>query len=181
MQHLDMSKIIGSRDRPWFTVAEVWIDREEARAFYHAEPMIEEEPGLGLADYWGVQYDCGLRIVFEYFHHPGNCGVVSADVFCPQHVERHLRHWKKSLRIFPDEMFQIDRETMFIRFQETMPEMLKHRDHQVMRQGDDGNPMPMGNPTTNRDAQCWVTELEKSIHKQIYWVTRCDNLTADRP
>ncbi|MEM7316101.1 MAG: hypothetical protein AAF497_23450, partial [Planctomycetota bacterium] len=40
---------------------------------------------------------------------------------------------------------------------------------QVWRQGDDGNPMPVGHPTSERAARCWAAELESHGHKQIYW------------
>ncbi len=46
---------------------------------------------------------------------------------------------------------------------------------QVWRQGDDGNQVKVGAPTTKRDADCWVAELESHHHKQIYWVSRCIN------
>ena len=43
---------------------------------------------------------------------------------------------------------------------------------QVWGQGDDGNAMPVGFPTSERDAKCWVAELELHGHKQTYWYGR---------
>ncbi|PQO27771.1 hypothetical protein [Blastopirellula marina] len=178
MHLLDVTKILGSRERPMFLLAELWVNRKTARDFYGAEPVIAEEPGLGLADYWGVQFDCGMKIFFEFFHLSSECGLIYSDMPCVQHLQRHLRLWHDALQIFPEDVFELDRNSMIQRFHHVMPELLELHAYQVWRQGDDGNPMPMGDPTTRRDAQCWSAELESSMHKQIYWVSRCDDVSS---
>lgn len=178
MQVLDVSKFLGSRERPMFSIAELRLKRTELRDLLGADPVVAEEPGWGLADYWATQYECGLKVFYEFYHDNSGSGIVYADMPCPQHVCRHLRLWEQQLHIFPDDMFALDRDSMITRFGKVMPELHQLNAYQVWRQGDDGNQVPVGYPTTQRDAQCWLSELEVSIHKQIYWVARCADATS---
>lgn len=177
MIELDVTKIRGNRTRPWFLVCQLRIHRQDAASFFNVEPVAADEPGLGDADYWAVQYDCGLKLAFEFFH-LSEGGSVYADLPCLQHVRRHLRHWDCELVEVPEEMFAADREAMIERFADHNPSLLELNAFQVWRQGDDGNPIKIGFPTTKRDADCWVAELESHHHRQIYWVTRSDDAST---
>lgn len=123
---------------------------------------------MGLADYWVVEFDCGLRLGFEFFHLSFG-GSVFADLPAPQHARRHLRHWETHLADMPPEACERDRNTMITLFESEIPELRELNSFQVWRQGDDGNSIPVGYPTTRRDADCWVQELESQVHKQSYW------------
>ena len=172
MTPLDVTKILGNKTRPWFRVCRLNIDRKDAVAFFGVEPVVAAESGLGDGDYWAVRFDCGLKLAFEFFHW-GNGGFVYADLPCAQHAPRHLRHWDSELVDIPREMQEPDRGAMIEQFASEVPELLELDAFQVWRQGDDGNEVRVGVPTTKRDADCWVAELESHHHKQIYWVARC--------
>lgn len=171
MVPLDVTTILGSKARPWFHVFQLNVTRIKAAAFFPVAAVVADEPGLGEADYWAVQFDCGLKIGFEFFHLTDNASVYAA-LPCAQHVRRHLRHWDRDLVEVPREMQEPDRTAMIERYSREMPELLELEDYQVWRQGDDGNPIRVGVPTTKRDAECWISNLESHFHKQIYWVTR---------
>lgn len=170
---LDVQKtpgMFGDRSRPWFLLFTLNRERQEIQRYLQADPFVASEPGLGNADYWAVQFDCGLRILFEAFH-DSSCPMVAADLPCVQHVERHLHHWGNYLVDISDQFLK-DRDSMVRRFVEEMPELNELKSYQVWRQGDDGNQVRVGLRTTKRDAECWIAEFEKHHHKQIYWVSR---------
>ena len=169
MVPLDFTTVLGNRTEPWFNVCQLNVPREQAASFFETPPVVAEEPGLGFADYWGVQFDCGLKVGFEFFHDAVGA-IVFADLPCAQHVRRHLRHWDRELTDDPPEMYAADRNSMIERFSAANPVLLELEDFQVWRQGDDGNQVKIGVPTTKRDAECWVAEFESHLHKQIYWV-----------
>jgi hypothetical protein len=126
-----------------------------------------------------VQFECGLKIGFEFFHSYEGAYVYAGSP-CPQHVRRHLRNWHRNLGDVPRERQEQDRNAMIEDFSQRMPELLELEAYQVWRQGDDGNPISVGVPTTRRDAECWIAELESHFHKQIYWLTRNDGAIKDR-
>lgn len=173
MRPLDVTKILGNKTRPWFHVFELTVNRQAASKFFTVDPVVADEPGSGNADYWAVEFDCGLRVGFEFFHSYEGASVY-ADLPCAQHARRHLRHWDRQLIEVPSDVTELDRTSMIERFWQEIPELLDLDEYQVWRQGDDGNPVSVGFPTTRRDAECWVAELESSFHKQIYWITRLD-------
>lgn len=178
MHLLDVTKVLESPEHPWFLLAELHVERRTACDYFGARPFVKEDPGLGLVDRWAVEYDCGLKILFEFYHYFPESGIIYTDMPCVQHTERHLQHWKNATGLYSEESLQHERNSMIQRFHHVMPELLELHAYQVWRQGDDGNPMPMGYPTTHRDAQCWAAELESSMHKQIYWVSRCDDVSS---
>ncbi|WP_145218957.1 hypothetical protein [Planctomycetes bacterium TBK1r] len=178
MTPLDVSTILGNKTRPWFHVCQLSIDRQAAADFFDVDAVVADEPGLGDGDYWAVKFDCGLKLAFEFFHW-GKGGSVFADLPCSQHARRHLRHWDSELVDVPRDMQEPDRGAMIERFAGEMPELLELDAFQVWRQGDDGNQVKIGMPTTKRDADCWVAELESHHHKQIYWVSRASALQRD--
>jgi hypothetical protein len=168
---LDLTTILGNTTRPWFLVHLLHVKREAASEFFSVAPVVAEEPGEGIADYWAVQFECGLKIGFEFFHSLEGA-YVYADLPCAQHVRRHLRHWHRDLVDVSRDRQEPDRSAMIKEFSAQMPELLELEAYQVWRQGDDGNPIRVGAPTTKRDAECWLAELESHFHKQIYWVSR---------
>lgn len=177
MTPLDVRTILGNKTRPWFHVCRLKANRHKASEFFPVAAVVSEEPGLGEADYWVVQFDCGLKVGFEFFHLSEGASVC-ADLPCAQHVRRHLRHWDRDLVDVPRDMQEPARTAMIERFSRQVPELLELERYQVWRQGDDGNQMRVGIPTTKRDAECWVAELESYFHKQIYWVGRVDGATT---
>lgn len=86
---LDVTTIFGNKTRPWFHVCLLNVKREKASEFFPVPPVVSDEPGLGEADYWAVQFDCGLKIAFEFFHLSEGVSVYS-DLRCVQHVRRHI-------------------------------------------------------------------------------------------
>lgn len=177
MDSLDVTTILGNRTKPWFSVCNLSVRREDAASFFGVAPVVAYEPGLGNADYWAIQFECGLKLAFEFFHMSEGANVL-ADLPCAQHVRRHLRHWEHDLADYPPETFAFDREAMIERFRKEIPALLELDAYQVWRQGDDGNQVKVGVPTTKRDADCWVAEFESHHHKQIYWVSRCINIST---
>lgn len=174
MIQLDAKTIIGNKSRPWFFVFHLNINRNKAYQWFKIEPHVAAEEGLGDADYWALEFECGLRVAFEFFHF-SNGGIVYATEPVPQHVARHLSHWKTELNESAFEFFEPERTSMIERFGSEMPELKELNSFQLWRQGDDGNKMKVGFPTSRRDAECWAAELESHKHKQIYWVSRVDN------
>jgi hypothetical protein len=174
---LDVTTILGNKTKPWFHVCQLNVLREDASSFFDVAPVVADEPGLGDADYWAVQFECGLELGFEFFHLSEGASVY-ADMPCPQHVRRHLRHWDGELVDVPPDMFAPDREAMIERFAGQNPALLELDAFQVWRQGDDGKQVKVGLPTTKRDAECWVAEFESHHHKQIYWVSRRVNAST---
>lgn len=169
MKTLDVAPILKSKVRPWFVVFQLNVDRQKAALWFNCAPHVDWVDGLGDADYWAVEFDCGLSVAFELLHY-GNCGAVFATEPVPQHVQRHLRHWRDQLHEYPPETFEQDRTHMIQKFALQMPQLLRLHGYQLWRQGDDGNPIKVGFPTSEQDATCFQAELESHKHKQIYWV-----------
>lgn len=170
---LDVNKtpgMFGDRSFPWFYLFQLVVPRKEIRDYLQADPVVDNEANWGNIDYWAYQLDCGLKIALEAFH-DGPHAMVAADMPCRQHVARHLHHWEKHLVDVSDQ-FADDHNHFIQRFAAEMPELNELKSYQVWRQGDDGNQVPIGSPTTKRDAECWVAEFESHRHKQIYWVSR---------
>ncbi|TWT93257.1 hypothetical protein [Stieleria varia] len=160
--------------RPWFQLFLLHVDRRTAREWFGTEPFVEFVQGLGDADIWAVKFDCGLTVGFEFLHLETG-GSIRASEPNPSHVQRHFQNWKSKLEPYPASTFA-DLDAMTIdHYAERHPELLEPRSYQLWRQGDDGNEMPIGEPTSLLDAKCWQTELESHKHKQIYWVSKLDS------
>ena len=172
MKTLDPEPILRSKERPWFELFLLDVPREVAAEWFGCRPHVASVDGLGDADYWIVEFDCGLKVGFEFLHH-GKGGSVLATEPVAQHVARHLRHWRDQLHEYPPETFELDRNSMIEQFRDTMPELTELDSYQVWRQGDDGNEARVGFPTSRLDAECWRAELESHGHKQIYWISPC--------
>lgn len=170
MKRLDASKILGGKERPWFDVLWLFLDRRMAADWFQHEPLVAWEDGFGEADYWAVEFDCGLKLCFEFVHLE-KVGRVLATEPVPQHAKRHLGHWRDQLQEIPPETFELDRSTMIERFAATMPELMQLRSHQVWCRDRNGNPAAVGEPTSERDALCWWTVLQRTEVQKEFWVT----------
>ena len=171
MKTLDVEQLFDSQDLPWFELFQLDVDRKLAAEWFNTAPHVAMVDGLGDADFWAVEFDCGLKVAFKFLHH-GKPTLVAANEPVPQHVQRHLRHWQNNLRENPKEIIERDSKFMLERFAVKMPELTEFNKYQLWRQGDDGNQVRIGEPTSKRDATCWQAELESHKHKQIYWVSR---------
>ncbi|MDX1926508.1 MAG: hypothetical protein SFV81_08320 [Pirellulaceae bacterium] len=124
---------------------------------------------VGDADYWIIEYEFGLLLGFEFVH-ACDGGHVCATEPNVNHAVEHLVNWKQKIPVYSDDAFKLDREWALEHFSKTMPESQHQACCQAWRQSDDGNPMTIGYPTSERDAKCLIRELESRGHKQIYWV-----------
>lgn len=170
MKQLDAASILGDRSSPLFLVCGLDLHRASVQEWFGFAPHVAWEDGPGEADYWAVEFPCGLQMVAEYFH-TSNSGVIVAIEPSPQHVTRHLKHWKDHLREISGELH--DKETAYLigRYA-AHPNVRDLKAFQLWRNGEDGNAFPVGEPTSRRDAECWQAELESHKHKQTYWVSR---------
>ncbi len=169
MKLVDPRTVFGRKDRPWFHLLQIHIGREKFKRWIGSEPAVEWVDGLGDADYWIIEYNCGLQLGFEFVH-ACDGGHVCATEPNVNHAVRHLVNWRQEISVYPDDAFKLDREWALEHFSNTMPELQRQACCQAWRQGDDGNPMTIGYPTSELDAKCLVGELESRGHKQIYWV-----------
>jgi hypothetical protein len=169
MKVIDPKTMFERRDQPWFDLLEIHVDRAAFKQWINAEPVVEWVDGLGDADYWIIEFDCGLLLSFEFLHlcKGGHVRVTEPNA---NHAIRHLAHWRSELSVYPDDTFSREREWAFEHFSTTLPNLRLQDCAQAWRQGDDGNPMKIGYPTSELDATCLVRELESRGHKQIYWV-----------
>lgn len=170
--HGDFKRLDEVESKTAFHVCQLNVEREVARTYFGTAPQTVFVDGLGEADHWAVELKCGLVIAFQFVHQL-EVGSVFADVPCVQHVRRHLKHWDDELVEVAGEQSSREHQVWIERLSPSNPMLLELTSHQVWRQGDDGNQVKIGSPTTLRDAECWVAEFESHHHKQIYWVSRC--------
>lgn len=171
MQPLDAKLLLESDDSPRFGVLRWQVNPSEDAEWFDHEPYRSLVEGAGEADYWAGEFDCGLQVIFENVN---RCafGTIYANEPVAEHVKRHFPRQKSRLLDLPSGMFQQEHEATISRFAAQFPGLLELKSFQVWRQGDDGNPMKIGEPTSKCDAQCRVAEFESHHHKQIYWVSR---------
>lgn len=132
-------------------------------------PMLTEwVNGLGDADFWAFEYPCGLQIAFEFLH-KSKGGRVVADSPEIEHVLRHIPFSASDCVRIDDEWLQRELKRLLLAYPDRQLEIDSLHLFQVWRQGDDGNPFTIGDPTSERDAKCLVQQLESHGHKQLYW------------
>lgn len=171
MKALEFSEIFAQR-LPWFHLFELNVPRRSIAEWVGADSNEEWSDGLGNANHFAVEFDCGLIVAFECYDE-GDAVFVVATEPAPQHVKRHLSHWDSNLEnIFDCDGPMSDRRVVLDSFLERMPHLLESNCYQLMRQGDDGNQFPIGEPTSKLDASCWMAELEARGHKQTYWIVK---------
>jgi hypothetical protein len=171
VKSLDAKLLLENEDYPWFGVLQWQISQNEAAEWFEHEPYHSFVAGVDDADYWVVEFDCGLQVMFEYVNRCTR-GTVYASEPVANHVKRHFPERKSQLVDFHAGAFREESEATIRRFSGKFPELLELKSYQVWRQGDDGNAMQVGEPTSKRDAECRVAEFESHHHKQIYWVSR---------
>ena len=169
MKILDSQSDAISKNKPWYAVFQLLRERDTVAEWFKSSPQVEWPIGRSYPDSWVVQFDCGLLVGFEFGLHDG--GAVFATEFSAQHILRHLNHWRKHMVEYPSDSHRKHRSMRY--FATSTLEGRNWRGYQLWRQGDDGNPVRIGDPTTRRDAMCWQAQLESHKHKQIYWVSTC--------
>lgn len=141
------------------------------------EPHFQEwVDGLGDGDYWAFEYPCGMQLGFLFIHALGRgsgleapSGIVFGDLPEIQHGMRHVPFPSSCQTASTLEANAKEIEAYSKNDDPRAQQLGNLHAFQVWRQGDDGNEMPVGAPTTERDAKSWVQELESHGHKQMYW------------
>ena len=157
-----------------FHIASLTYNIDSARSLFGPSRFQDFVDGLGDADYWAFQYPCGMKLLYEFIHPLGPKMNGLANVFGDlpefEHGRRHIPFANDTIEISTVETNQ--HEIKHCKIAEPWATRMATLDSfQVWRQGDEGNVMSVGFPTSERDAQCWVHELESHGHKQIYWYT----------
>ena len=150
---------------------ELNVSREVAAERLGPPILTDWVEGLGTADFWAFEYPCGLQVAFEFLHNAGS-GRVIADSPEVDHILRHIPFSEPECVWLSGAAFQSALEFVLKRRPERQHEFDSLRSFQVWRQGEDGNPFPIGDPTSERDANCRVKQFEASAHKQLYWYSR---------
>jgi hypothetical protein len=133
--------------------------------------------GLGNADFWAFEFPCGLQVAFEFVHSMKG-GRVVADSPEIDHVLRHTRIPAAECHRIDERELQSQLSKLLEWSPERTAEIASLRSFQVWRQGDDGNPFQVGEPTSERDAACRVRQFESLGHKQLYWYSRVDGTSV---
>ena len=149
----------------------VWIDtsRQDAQRLLGVPHQQKFVDGLGMTDFWAFEYSCGLQVVIQFCHIGVEAGYVTADSPERSHVVRHLPFPSAMCKTFDGVEFQKQLDQIRALRPERSAELSALQSFQVWRQGDDGNPFKIGEPTSERDARCHVTHYEALGHKQLYW------------
>ena len=125
--------------------------------------------GLGDTDFWAYKFACGLQIVIQFRHIREGGGIVCADSPEINHVIRHLPFSTNECKSIGDAQLRKDIDLLLTASPERQAEIDALFSYQVWRQGDDGNPFKIGEPTSERDCKCIVNHYESLHHKQTYW------------
>lgn len=144
------------------------VSREAAADKLGPPMLIDWVEGLGNADFWAFEFPCGLQVAFEFVH-DSEGGRVVADSPEIDHVLRHIPFSASECVKLGDDSLQSQCKQLLKRYPERQAEIDSLRSFQVWRQGDDGNPFRVGDPTSERDAKCLVKQFESLSHKQLYW------------
>lgn len=156
---------------PFLLVANV--PRETVQNLVGTPMHIEWINGLGHADFWAFEYSCGLQVVFQFMH-DSEGGLVWADSLEIDHVLRHIPSAVADCVRIDDETLQSQIELLLSAYPDRQSEIDSLHSFQVWRQGTDGNPFRVGQPTSKRDAECWVRHFDSLGHHQNYWYSRGD-------
>lgn len=149
------------------------VTRSQAQDILGPPHRTDWVDGLGDADFWAFEYSCGLQVAFEFLHEdPQGGGRVVADSPETEHILRHIPFPTNACRKATEEEFRSQLAELVKWYPHRQAEIENLRAFQVWRQGDDGNRFPVGEPTSERDAKCWVAQLESLGHKQAYWYSR---------
>lgn len=153
------------------------VPRETVPALLGPAMLTEWVDGLGDADFWAFEYPCGLQVAFQFLH-DSEGGLVLADSPEMNHVRRHIPFAGNDCVPIDDETLESYLKLLLSAYPERQPEIDSLHSFQVWRQGTDGNPFKVGDPTSKRDADCWVQHFESLGHHQHYW---CSKVGRDSP
>jgi hypothetical protein len=151
----------------------VWCDvsLEEAHKVLGPPTATMWDDGLGEADFWALEYPCGLQVLYEFTHYPSG-GSVVADSPEIQHLLRHLPFESSRCHAISESGLKQILDRIVSAYPNRRSEIESLHKFQVWRQDDHGNSFTVGAPTSERDANCWLSQLEASGHKQMYWRDR---------
>lgn len=127
--------------------------------------------GIGDADYWGFEFECGLQVVIECLHkfHVKIGARVVADSPEVAHVQRHLLFLPEESHPISEEDLASELKRLVQYYPNRQEEIDNLHAWQVCRIDDNGNVYKVGEPTSERDARCTVKQFEVRPHKQMYW------------
>jgi hypothetical protein len=156
-----------------FHIARLNCDRGALQSQFGPPQFRDFVDGIGDAEYWAFLYPCGMKLLYEFTHGlglaPASNGFANVYGDLPEfeHARRHIP-FSLDLSLSSGEANAAE-IAAFRKIEPWATVISSLNAFQVWRQGDDGNEMPVGLPTSQRDAQCWVNELESHGHKQMYW------------
>lgn len=157
-----------------FHLATVTADIRLARRTLGPPQAHDFAGGLGDADYWAFMYPCGMKLLFElilpHTEDVDTFANVYGDLPEFEHARRHIPFPRDAIALSNTDINRPEIDYL-ARIEPWATLMSEPHGFQVWRQGDDGNVMPVGDPTSRRDALCWLHELESHGHKQLFWYT----------
>jgi hypothetical protein len=127
--------------------------------------------GLGDADFWAFEFECGLQVVIECLHtFRAKIGArVVADSPEIEHVQQHLSFLQEETRPISEDGLAEDVNRLVQYYPNRQQEIANLHAWQVWRIDDNGNVYKVGEPTSERAARCSVKQFEVRPHKQMYW------------
>jgi hypothetical protein len=144
---------------------------EEVRAQLGEPNLTSGEEGLGPTDVWAFEYRCGLQVVYLFYQLTGNL-TVSADSPEVRHTVRHMPFQPARIETIAADGLESELSRLIRMYPERTHEIKDLTAFQVWRIDDNGNVFAVDDFTSERDARCRVSQLEKSMHKQMYWYER---------
>jgi len=157
---------------PFYLVA-CNVPREVVPNFLGPPMLIGWIDGLGDCDFWAFEYPCGLQVALQFLHH-GKGGIVVADSPEINHLLRHIPFSPADCVPIDDDTLQSELKQLLAACPHRQQEIDSLHAFQVWRQDDNGNAFKVGEPTSERDAKCWVQHFESLGHKQTYWYSRAN-------
>lgn len=147
------------------------LPRQQVHKLFGPPHLTEWVDGLGNGDFWGLEFSCGLLVLIQFMHFT-EVGIVTADSPEIDHVIRHLPICNENLYQIETNLLEEQLQRLLEYFPNRKMEIELLNCFQVWRQGEDGNPFKVGNPTSERDAGCIVKHFETLGHKQTYWYSK---------
>jgi hypothetical protein len=139
-----------------------------------APQVTEWVDGLGNADIWAFEFECGLQVALEclqssYVKHGARVVADSPEI---EHVHRHLSFLNEESCPISEEGLADELKLLVKCYPNRQQEIANLHAWQVWRIDDNGNVFKVGEPTSERAARCAVKQFEVRPHKQMYWCER---------